>query len=80
MTSETINIDQVYIALERVDGHNFEKFFHTFYPSFAGEEFIPLGGTGDGGADAFQSEKIYEGGSTGCDYQASIVEDYRTKI
>jgi hypothetical protein len=80
MTSETINIDQVYIALERVDGHNFEKFFHTFYPSFAGEEFIPLGGTGDGGADAFQSEKIYEGGQTGCYYQASIVEDYRTKI
>lgn len=80
MTSETINIDQVNIALERVDGHNFEKFFHAFYPSFAGEDFIPLGGTGDGGADAFQSEKIYEGRQTRCYYQASIVEDYRTKI
>lgn len=80
MGLETINIEHIFIALERVDGNNFESFFHSFYPSFAGEEFIPLGGTKDGGADAFQGEKLFEGKQTGSYYQASVVEDYRAKI
>jgi len=80
MTSETINVEGVYISLERVDGSTFEKFFHSFYPDIGGEAFIPQGGTGDGGADAFLGSSLFVGKATGCFYQASIQEDHRDKI
>ena len=77
-----VNLQLVEIALEHVTGTDFEKFFQAFYPALAGIDFIPLGGVHDGGADAFQSEKLLEGrdGRPNTFYQASIQKDHRAKI
>lgn len=78
----TINQKLVEIALERASGTEFEHFFHVFYPSLAGIEFVPLGGVHDGGADAFHGEGLFEGkaGRPGTFYQATTQEDHRAKI
>lgn len=80
MAFNTINIELAQVALDRADGLAFENFFQAFYPDIAGEEFIPLGGIGDGGADAFQEGTLFEGKSTGYFYQASREADYSGKI
>lgn len=80
MTDNSINYELATIALERAPGTVFEKFVNSFYPSIAGENFVPLGGHKDGGADAFQSDRYREGEKTGTFYQASIEIDYRSKI
>jgi hypothetical protein len=78
--AQAINLDLVEIALDRVSGDRFEKFVLAFYPSIAGEEFVPLGGMSDGGADAFQSTNVFQGNQTGCFYQSSTQKDCRQKI
>ncbi len=80
MTDDAIHLDLIRIALDKVEGSRFELFFHNFYPAIAGETFIPAGGVGDGGADAFDSEPLYAGERTGGFYQASVQEDFRVKI
>src|SRR2546421_533502 len=80
MSSELINLERVSIALERVAGTPFENFVNGFYPSIAGENFIPLGGHKDGAADAFQAERMWEGHKTGTFYQASVEKSPRSKI
>lgn len=80
---ETVNHKLVEIALVHVEGTPFEQFFHAFCPPLIGNEFVPLGGVHDGGADAFLATKgIYEGKGVNPDtfYQASIQEDHRSKI
>jgi len=44
MAEDSINFELVHIALERATGSVFEKFVNSFYPSIAGENFVPLGG------------------------------------
>jgi hypothetical protein len=78
--NKPINLELVNIALEKVAGTPFEKFVNAFYPSIAGEGFIPLGGHHDGGADAFQADISWEGSKSGTFYQASIEQDHRSKI
>ena len=77
-----VNLKLAEVALKYVEGTAFERFFHAFYPALAGIEFVPLGGTHDGGADAFQDNAVYEAGSQrpGTFYQASIEVDHRSKI
>ena len=79
---QTVNSKLVQIALEHVNGSDFEHFFQAFYPALAGIEFVPLGGVHDGGADAFQGEGLFEGkvGRPGTFYQATTQEDHRVKI
>lgn len=67
------------IALARVGGQIFEKFFHAFMAAMYGDNFIPLGGHHDGGADAF-IEPIYEGARATKFLQASVEIDHRAKI
>lgn len=67
------------IALEYVDGQSFERFVNTFYPALSGIEFVPLGGTRDGGADAILERDIFEGAKETY-YQASTTENTRAKI
>lgn len=69
----------VEIALGRVRGQAFERFFHAFLAAIQGQQFTPLGGHHDGGADAFL-EPIYEGGQPTHFFQASVEKDHRTKI
>ena len=79
---QTINFKLAEIALSNVTGEVFEKFFHAFYSSIAGSQFIPLGGIHDGGADAFFEESIFEVENRKPTkfFQASIQEDFRSKI
>jgi len=77
-----IDLKLATIALDHAKGSDFEDFFHAFYPALAGTDFIPLGGTHDGGADAFLDDRLYEtkGGRVGTFYQATIQEDHRAKV
>ena len=79
---EAVNLKQVEIALEYVNGSDFEHFFQSFYPALVGTNFIPLGGMHDGGADAFQDQDLFEGKKSRINtfYQASIQQDHRAKI
>lgn len=79
----------VEIALERVEGSDFEQFFHEFGAPIFGVEFTPLGGMHDGGADAFQRQvdAFQNQGLFGISqnkptifYQASVQKNHRTKI
>lgn len=80
MAQQIVNAEMAEIALARVEGTRFERFFQTFFPGLMGIDFIPLGGTKDGGADAFTDVDAYEGKKAGAFYQASIEEDHRSKI
>ena len=77
-----VNIKLADIALDHVSGVDFERFFQAFYPALAGIDFVPLGGFHDGGADAFQGERLFEGKAhrPGTFYQATTQEDFRAKI
>ena len=71
---DTINHEHVRIALDKAEGSKFEGFFHAFCSAVFGIEFVPLGGTHDGGADAFHES------APGFFYQASTQKDFRAKI
>ena len=68
------------IALTRVTGGDFEKFVNTFLPAIASVEYVPFGGTYDGGADAFTDTGLYEGKQSSTFYQTSIQESHKAKI
>lgn len=73
--------DLVKIALDKVEGFQFERFVHDFYSTLVGASFVPLGGMRDGGADGFDSDAVYEEvGAPTAFYQVSVQEDYRAKI
>lgn len=79
---QVVNEQLVYIALERIQGSDFEEFFNSFYPALAGINFVPLGGLNDGGADAFESECLFVGAGAAKStiYQATVQVDHRAKI
>jgi hypothetical protein len=78
---EAIHPDLVKIALDKVEGFQFERFVNDFYPAMVGASFVPLGGVHDGGADAFEGDVIREEADTPTVfYQASVQEDFRAKI
>ena len=80
---ETIDHNLIEIALERVNGEDFERFFQAFYPALTDVDFVPLGGTHDGGADAFWGEAVFESKADGQNkvfYQATTQENHRAKI
>jgi hypothetical protein len=79
MSDEMIHADLVDVALARVPGTAFERFVHVFYPELAGVNFVPLGGTKDGGADAALSG-VFSDSDPSVFYQMSIQKDYATKI
>jgi len=72
----------VEIALERAEGSDFERFFHEFGAPMFGEEFTPLGGMHDGGADAFQRQGLFGNSPSNPTifYQASVQKNHRAKI
>ena len=79
---QLVNEELAEIALDRIGGADFERFFQSFYPALTDIEFVPLGGMHDGGADAYHADDLFErkGRGPGTFYQASIQEDYRAKI
>ena len=75
----TVNHRLVPLALDRVDGTTFELFAQAFMAVTMGREFIPLGGTHDGGADGAFERGLFESKSS-LFMQASIQENFRQKI
>lgn len=72
------NHDLVPIALDYVDGFQFENFVNAFFAAQYGTNFVPLGGVHDGGADG-----IFVGVSedaTGRVLQSSIREAIENKV
>lgn len=81
MTDEAIHPDLVKIALDRVQGWQFESFANDFYSALLGVRYVPLGGTKDGGADAFDGDYIREEIDRATSFfQASVETDFRGKI
>jgi hypothetical protein len=73
--------DVIDIALERIDGNDFEDFALQYFPALLGAEFSPLGGMHDGGADGFGGDRVYE--RTGREthfIQASVQADVKAKM
>lgn len=77
----------VEIALSEVRGADFERFFREFGAAIEGENFVPLGGVHDRGADAFSPvppelpEGLYSLSRRPDQfYQASVEADTRSKI
>lgn len=77
---KTIDHQLAEIALQRVDGDSFEKFSQAFFGALSGTSFVPLGGTHDGGAEAFSESGIFEDGRPNHFWQASIEKNHRAKI
>lgn len=73
--------DLIDIALERIQGNDFERFALQYFPAVLGVEFTPLGGMHDGGADAFGGDPVYERtGRATHFFQASVQADVKAKI
>ncbi len=46
MTAEPVHPDLVRIALDKVEGTEFERFVNAFYPAISGSSFVPWAGSG----------------------------------
>ena len=51
MNIENVHPELAQVALEKVEGFAFERFTQDFLSVLEGREFVPVGGTKDGGAD-----------------------------
>ncbi|WP_018430111.1 hypothetical protein [Hoeflea sp. 108] len=80
MTSQTIDFRAVELALERVSSGDFEKFAQAFYGAIQGTNYVPLGGTHDGGAEGFDVQAVFGDDRPERFMQASITADSRAKI
>ena len=77
---ETVDTRVIEIALSRVGGTDFEKFAHGFFASTMGNDYVPMGGFHDGGADGAFDDHVFEASGTQKFMQASISVDAKTKI
>lgn len=79
MSGQTVDLRVAEIALGRADGHSFERFAQNFWGALQGSDFVPVGGTKDGGADGFEAD-LFEDGTATKFLQASIQADPIPKI
>lgn len=79
MSDKVIKPDAVLVALAKIDGFPFEKFIQEFASTLMEENFKPLGGVHDGGADGYVATDILENNS-GVFVQVSVRDDVSTKI
>lgn len=69
------------IALGRANGAAFEEFSSRFFSALLGEQFVPLGGVKDGGADGFIETGLWEDTTRAETFlQASIEPRFEAKI
>ena len=81
VSGEMIHPALVETALNQVAGTAFEDFVNSFYPSIAGTNYVPLGGTADGGADGFLDRGLSEDRSHPHHFlQASVQREFKSKI
>lgn len=77
---DTVDPRVIEIALSRVGGTDFENFAQGFFASTLGVDYLPMGGTHDGGADGAFDDRLYLAAGTQKFMQASITADPKTKI
>jgi hypothetical protein len=77
MATKGVNLEIAAVALDRVNGHAFELFAKALFAAILGADFVPLGGTGDGGADGL--EEVF-GTRTSHFVQITRQTDHRAKI
>jgi hypothetical protein len=75
LSVENINPELVQIALEKVEGFDFERFANDFLSVLEGRTFVPLGGSKDGGADG-----LFDCDNGRSYYQFTRQENHRDKI
>ena len=80
MAHEPIPVELVEIALARAEGGDFEQFAQSFLSGLEGIDFVPLGGTADGGADGFRRLELCTTSRPGIFYQFTVQENHRSKI
>lgn len=80
MALDEVNVKLAQIALDNCEGFPFEDFANDFLAAFEGKDFIPVGGTNDGGADGIREPGLYSVDNSKIFYQISIEENHRSKI
>ena len=77
---ETVDPRIAEIALEKVQGSDFEKFCQGFFSATFGTDYVPLGGVQDGGADGLVIAGLFEAQRQSRFMQASVRFDTSSKI
>ena len=77
---DTIDPRVAEIALSCVGGADFENFCQSFFASTLGNEYVPMGGHHDGGADGALDERIFGNDRMQKFLQASTSSDFKTRI
>lgn len=80
MALEEINTKLAKVALDNCEGFPFEEFANDFIAAIEGTEFVPVGGTSDGGADGVQEQGLYSSDKKDVFYQMSIEQNHRSKV
>ena len=80
MALKEINTKLAKIALGNCEGFPFEEFSNDFISAIEGTNFIPVGGTSDGGADGVHEQGLYNSDKKDVFYQMSIEKNYRSKV
>src|ERR1035437_9192701 len=69
------------VALDRVSGNTFEEFVNELQAALVGSDYVPVGGTGDGGADGYVADHLRSDSKRPGHYlQTSVVEKIPAKI
>ena len=80
MSINEVNSKLAKIALDNCEGFPFEEFANDFMAAIEGANFIPVGGTSDGGADGVHERGLYSHDKKDVFYQMSIEQNPRSKI
>lgn len=80
MALEEINTKLAKVALDNCEGFPFEEFVNDFIAAIEGSDFIPVGGTSDGGADGVHEQGLYSFDKKDVFYQISIEQNHRSKV
>ncbi len=80
MALEEINTKLAKVALDNCEGFPFEGFANDFIAAIEGTEFVPVGGTSDGGADGVQEQGLHSSDRKDVFYQMSVEQNHRSKI
>jgi hypothetical protein len=80
MALEEINTKLAKIALDNCEGYPFEEFANDFISAIEGIDFVPVGGTSDGGADGVHEQGLYEFDKKDVFYQMSTEKSLRSKV
>jgi DNA-binding HxlR family transcriptional regulator len=80
MALKEINTKLAKVALDNCEGFPFEEFANDFMAAIEGTDFIPVGGTSDGGADGVHERGLYGSNKKNVFYQMSIEQNHRSKV